>query len=147
MVGRPRVRPTYAGCFRDTETGRHEGFQRSYVRGGGSGYTHDAQCVIYNGPDHDYVGKEICIGFNENAISISDVTDKSAPIDVAKATYPDVGYTHQGWLTPDHKYVVQNDEADESLLLGPNGRGRGTRTLIWDIVELDDPILLKEYWE
>ncbi len=129
------LNPTYAGCFRDRETGR-----------GNSGYTHDAQCVIYNGPDKDYEGKEICIGFNENAISISDVTDKSAPIDIAKATYPDVRYTHQGWLTPDHKYVVQNDELDESGLLPPNGRGRGTRTLIWDIVELDDPILIKEYW-
>ncbi len=126
--------PTYAGCFRDTETGR------------GRGYSHDAQCVIYDGPDQDYVGKEICIGFNEDAISISDVTDKDAPIDVAKASYPDVRYTHQGWLTPDHKYVVQNDELDEGQLLGPNGRGRGTRTLIWDIIELEDPILLKEYW-
>ena len=30
------------------------------------GYTHDAQCVIYNGPDEDYQGQEICFNSNEN---------------------------------------------------------------------------------
>ena len=34
--------PTYAGCYSQ------------------DGYTHDSQCVIYDGPDSDYQGREIC---------------------------------------------------------------------------------------
>jgi len=29
------------------------------------GYVHDAQCTVYKGPDAQYVGREICYGFNE----------------------------------------------------------------------------------
>jgi hypothetical protein len=29
------------------------------------GYVHDAQCLMYRGPDTKYNGKEICYGFNE----------------------------------------------------------------------------------
>ena len=34
------------------------------------GYTHDVQCVIYNGPDTQYVGNEICFAFNEDTVTI-----------------------------------------------------------------------------
>ena len=34
---------------------------------------------MYNGPDVDHQGQEICIGSNENAISIVDVTEKLNP--------------------------------------------------------------------
>ena len=47
--------PTFAGCFADPTTGRS-----------GTGYSHDAQCVSYRGPDEEHVGKEICFGANEN---------------------------------------------------------------------------------
>ncbi|MFK7814072.1 MAG: choice-of-anchor B family protein, partial [Maribacter sp.] len=40
------------------------------------GYSHDAQVVTYNGPDEDYVGREIYIGANEDMVIIADVTDK-----------------------------------------------------------------------
>ena len=30
-----------------------------------AGYVHDAQCLIYRGPDTKYVGKDICYGYNE----------------------------------------------------------------------------------
>ena len=43
------------------------------------GYTHDAQVVIYNGPDTDYTGREIYIGSNEDEVVIVDVTDKNNP--------------------------------------------------------------------
>ncbi len=124
--------PNFAGCFSDPATGR-----------AGTGYSHDAQCVIYHGPDTQYQGHEICIGANETAISIADVTDKKAPVAISRASYPDVGYTHQGWLTDDHKYFYLDDELDEQ-----GGKGlaaQGTRTLVWDLSDLDDPVLLKEY--
>lgn len=33
------------------------------------GYVHDAQCVVYDGPDSQYLGKEICFNYNEDTVS------------------------------------------------------------------------------
>ena len=121
--------PAFAGCFFDGQTGRR-----------GTGYSHDAQCVVYDGPDEDYQGREICLGSNETALSISDVTDKDNPVMVSMADYPAVAYAHQGWLTDDHRFFYMNDEGDE-----PQGLVEGTRTLIWDVEDLDEPILAAEY--
>ena len=123
------VRPVFAGCFADTRTGRS-----------GTGYTHDAQCVTYRGPDEDYRGREICIGANETALSIADVSDKANPAVIAMMRYANVAYAHQGWLTEDHRFFYMNDEGDEG-----SGKLEGTRTLIWDVEDLDDPILAAEY--
>lgn len=35
---------------------------------GQDGYVHDAQCVIYTGPDQRYQQREICFGFNEDSV-------------------------------------------------------------------------------
>jgi choice-of-anchor B domain-containing protein len=124
--------PVFAGCFQDKETGR-----------AGTGYSHDAQCVTYRGPDAKYQGREICVGSNENAISIADVTDKASPVAVSRQSYPDVAYAHQAWLTDDHRYLFLGDELDEGA--GKGEAGKGTRTLIFDLADLDDPILIKEH--
>ena len=122
--------PEFAGCFADPSTGR-----------AGTGYSHDAQCVIYDGPDEEHQGKEICIGSNETAISIADVTDKDNPIALSTASYPDHAYVHQGWLTGDQRYFFQNDELDEL-----NGTVDSTRTIVWDVSDLDDPLFVREYF-
>jgi len=121
--------PTFAGCFADPNTGRR-----------GTGYSHDAQCVTYSGPDTEFAGREICFGSNETALSISDVTDKGSPVALSSASYPNVAYTHQGWLTEDQTYFYMNDEGDEARELV-----EGTRTLIWDVTDLEDPVLVGEY--
>lgn len=121
--------PTFAGCYSAEGTGR-----------AGTGYTHDAQCLLYDGPDGDYVGRELCFGSNETALNIADVTDKQNPINISTATYPNVSYTHQGWISEDHRYFYVNDELDEIT-----GNADETRTLIWDVSDLDDPQLVKEY--
>ncbi|MBW3552686.1 MAG: choice-of-anchor B family protein [Gemmatimonadetes bacterium] len=121
--------PAFAGCFSDPETGR-----------AGTGYSHDAQCVVYEGPDTEHRGKQICFGSNETALSIADVTDKSSPVGLARSSYPNVQYSHQGWLTEDQRYFYMNDEGDETA-----GVVAGTRTLIWDVADLDDPVLAGEY--
>ena len=121
--------PTFAGCFADPSTGRS-----------GTGYTHDAQCVTYNGPDEEYQGDEICFGANETAISIANVSDKENPMALSTVSYPDYAYVHQGWLTEDQRYFIQNDELDE--LTGNVDR---TRTLIWDVSDLDDPQFVDDY--
>ena len=125
----PRT-PIFAGCFQAMGTGRT-----------GTGYSHDAQCVIYHGPDDEHQGQEICFGSNETALSIADVTDKASPVSLSTATYPNVAYAHQGWLDEEHRYFYMNDELDEV-----GGGVEQTRTLIWDIADLDDPILVKEYF-
>ncbi len=117
------LNPVYAGCFADHSTGRSR-----------DGYSHDVQCVVYHGPDETYRDREICIGSNESHISIADVTNKSNPVKVSSATYPFAGYTHQGWLTTDHSYFFMNDEADEY-----NPQVRNTRSIIWDLTDLEDP--------
>jgi len=122
--------PSFAGCFADLTTGMQ-----------GTGYSHDAQCVMYDGPDEDYVGRQICLGSNASELNIADVTDKSNPVTVARATYPNVSYAHQGWLDDEHRYFYMNDEGDETA-----GVVDRTRTMVWDLSELDDPILVTEYF-
>lgn len=121
--------PTFAGCFNDDQTGR-----------AGTGYTHDAQCVTYTGPDATYQGHEICFGLNETALSIADVTSKSVPTALSRASYPAVSYAHQGWLTADQRYLYTNDELDEI-----NGLAANTRTMIWDVADLEDPVLVGQF--
>jgi hypothetical protein len=36
----------------------------------GDGYVHDAQCLVYRGPDSKYNGKEICYGYNEDTLTM-----------------------------------------------------------------------------
>ncbi|MEP6590901.1 MAG: choice-of-anchor B family protein [Gemmatimonadota bacterium] len=135
---RDPVLPKFAGCFQDTKTGN-----------AGTGYSHDAQCVTYHGPDTRYSGHEICIGSNETAISVADVTDKAHTVALSHASYPNVAYAHQGWFTDDHRYFYLDDEGDESTAAadttGTLAAGKGTRTLIFDLSKLDDPILAGTY--
>jgi choice-of-anchor B domain-containing protein len=110
--------PTYAGCYSE------------------DGYTHDTQCVIYNGVDTDYLGREICFSSNEDTVTITDVTDKTNPITISINGYAGAQYTHQGWLTEDHKYFLCNDELDEYY------DGINTSTYIWDLSNLENPTLI-----
>lgn len=102
-------------------------------------YSHDAQVVTYNGPDTDYIGKEILIGSNENEIAIVDITDKANPAEIATIGYPNIGYTHQGWFTEDQRYFLLGDEIDEISF------GFNTRTVVFDFEDLDNPQLHFEY--
>ncbi len=119
------VHPTFAGCFSNEKAGG----------------THDSQCVIYHGDDLDYKGHEICLNSSGNMFVIADVTDKNNTITLAATSYPNQAYTHQGWLTEDHNHFFMNDELDEM-----NGLVDHTRTLIWDTRDLEDPVLMKEFF-
>ncbi len=102
--------------------------------------THDSQCVIYRGPDRDYQGRELCLNLNGGFFAISDVTDKDNPVAVARATSPNSAYIHQGWLTEDHRFFYVDDESDVV-----RGNVPTTRTLIWDLSDVDDPVLTKQF--
>lgn len=114
--------PVFAGCSR----GEHG--------------THDSQCVTYQGPDTTYSGREICLNSNGREFEIADVTDKDSPVVLSTASSPDAGYIHQGWLTDDHRYFYQDDEADVI-----RGSVPTTRTLVWDLADLEDPVLVTEF--
>jgi choice-of-anchor B domain-containing protein len=105
----------------------------------GDNYSHDAQVVVYDGPDTDYTGREILFGSNEDRISIVDVTDKANPVGISNGFYGSVDYTHQGWLTDDKRYFIIGDELDESTF------GFNTRTIVFDVSDLDNPEVHFEY--
>ena len=69
--------PRFAGCFGD------------------DGYVHDAQCVVYKGPDMKYLNREICFCYNENTLTIVDVEDKNNPTLLSRVPYNNAYYTHQ----------------------------------------------------
>jgi choice-of-anchor B domain-containing protein len=125
---RDPAQPTFAGCYTDTEGLVY------------AGRTHDGQCVVYRGPDEDHQGRQICFASNETALRIVDVTDKENPVPLAAVSYPGRAYIHQGWLTDDQQYFYLNDELDE--LVGVTDR---TRTMILDVADLDDPVVVGEY--
>jgi len=117
------VGPTYSGCY------------------SADGYTHDAQCVIYKGPDTRYTGREICFAYNEDTLTIVDVTIKPSPVQLARQPYNGAYYTHQGWLFPDHSHLLMNDELDEL-----EGNNPHTRTMLWDVTDLRAPRLTASHW-
>jgi choice-of-anchor B domain-containing protein len=104
------------------------------------GYTHDAQIVVYNGPDPDYQGREIFMGANDTKVAVIDVTNKTNPVTISNFFYDNNSYAHQGWFTPDQKYWILSDELDE-LNFGFNGR-----SIIIDMTDLDNPVLKGEYY-
>ncbi len=116
-IGMPQ-NPLFAGCHAS------------------DGDTHDAQCVDYAGPDVAHAGSEICFNSNEDHLAIVDVTDKSSPLRLSRAVYPNLGFVHQAWLTEDQRFLFVGDELDESRF------GLSTRTLVFDVSDLDAPAFL-----
>lgn len=106
---------------------------------GGTGYVHDAQVVIYNGADENYIGKEIAFASSEYSLAIVDVTNKSDPELISNNEFENSSYIHQGWLTDDHRYFLLNDELDEWMF------AHNTRTYVWDLDNLEEPEFVGYY--
>jgi choice-of-anchor B domain-containing protein len=114
--------PTEAGCY------------------GGDGYVHDANCVIYNGPDADYRDSEICFCSSTDTITVVDVSVKASPVELSRTTYALSGYTHQGWLSEDKRYLLFGDELDE------RDQSINTKMLVMDVQDLNNPFLAGAYF-
>lgn len=101
------------------------------------GYCHDAQVVVYDGPDPDYQGREIMIGSfsGSDFVRVLDVTNKSSITQISSVSYSNKYYTHQGWFTEDKRFFIVGDEVDEENV------GFNTRTLVFDLQDLDNPVL------
>jgi choice-of-anchor B domain-containing protein len=118
---RDPLNPKFAGCFDD------------------DGYTHDSMCVIYQGPDAEHQGKEICFAANEDTLTIVDVTNKAAPDMLSRTAYPGASYTHSVWVSPNHGQLVLTDELDELF------QGHNLRLRYFSLSDLDAPTILFLY--
>jgi choice-of-anchor B domain-containing protein len=87
---------------------------------------------------------EIAILFNgeDLKVGIYDVTNKGTITAVSFPTYPGASFTHQGWLTEDHEYLIVGDEEDELFgISDPRNPDLPdtARTYIFDVRDLDNP--------
>lgn len=107
-----------------------------------AGYVHDGQSVVYQGPDTRFTGQEILFGANsrssanvaDDMVQILNVSNKSNIVQLGQTTHPNARYTHQGWLTEDHRYFVVNDELDEYYDQSV------TKSHIYDVSNLTNPV-------
>ena len=111
------------------------GFAGCYDDGG---YVHENQCFVYHGPDTAYTGHEICLASRgwDPTLDVVDITNPAATVRLDSFPYQTVGSTfaHQAWFTEDHRYIVLNDEFDES------DNGHNTRTWIFDAADLNNVV-------
>jgi len=116
-----QLAPVIVGCFSE------------------DGYAHDAECVIYRGPDAAYQGKEICFSYNEDTLTIVDVSSPANPTLISKLGYSGSIYTHQGWLDERQEFAYMNDEYDEP------DTGVNTTTYVLDVRSLENPRMHQRY--
>ena len=101
-------------------------------------YVHDAHVIRYGGPDVEHEGKLIAAVCNAGSFKILDVTDPQDMQEISSDGHQPYGYIHQGWFTEDHRYFLLGDETDET-----NDIVDATTTYIWDVTDLDDPVLVQ----
>jgi choice-of-anchor B domain-containing protein len=108
-------------------------------------YSHDTYPHVFSGTRADQCAPghnpcEVVFSFAGTAgLKIIDVTDKSAPVTLSTFIYPQLGYTHSGWISADGNYIFLHDELDEQNF-GINGT---IRTI--DISNLRAPFLSNSY--
>ena len=108
-------------------------------------YSHDTYAHVFTdaranqcAPGHNPC--EVVFSFaGTPGLKIIDVTNKSAPVTLSTFTYPQLGYTHSGWISSDGNYIYLHDELDEQNF-GVNGR---IRTI--DITNLAAPFVSNVY--
>lgn len=115
------LHPVFGGCF------------------SADGFTHDAQCLLYRGPDRAYFRHELCFSANEDTLTIVDMTNRSSPAIVSRSDFAGRVYIQQGWLTPDQRYLLLGDSGDEIQ------NGVPTTTTILDITDLTLPFVTQQY--
>ncbi len=73
-------------------------------------------------------------------IKVVDATDKSAPTLISTFTYPNLGYTHSGWISQSTNHMLVNDELDEG------NTGNNTRILVVGLGSLTSLSLAQQYF-
>jgi len=108
-------------------------------------YCHDAQIVTWTQAPYAGVQVAFCYandtsGSGSPGIEILDVSDPQniATIGSIDLSQPPIfshaaSYSHQGWLSPDRRYVYFDDEVDEGAI------GNPTLTRVIDVQDLSNP--------
>ncbi|HMP78607.1 MAG TPA: choice-of-anchor B family protein, partial [Pirellulaceae bacterium] len=89
------------------------------------------------GSPANLLGREIAFCCNEDTLTIVDVTNKQTPVLISRTGYPEHAYTHQGWLSEDHRFFFVDDELDEM-----QNQPTKTRTHVWWLRTLTNPVYL-----
>jgi len=97
------------------------------------GSFHDAQGLVYNGPDEEHVGKQLLFAAGGEKLWILDITDASDIQLIASTSYTNPHFSHQVWVSDTHDHAFLGDELDET------STGGGTRTMVFDLTDLDAP--------
>jgi len=104
------------------------------------GYIHENMVITYSGPDTDHAGKQLSFNFHTGTdrITVVDVTDKTDMETISTINYAGGYLCHQGWVTEDHRYLLMDDEGDETGA-SPD---HNTWTRIFNIEDLDAPTFI-----
>ena len=100
-------------------------------------YVHDAHVIRYAGPDSAHAGRLIAAVSCASDFRLVDVDDPTDMFELSSAAHQPHGYIHQGWFSEDHRYFFLGDETDET-----NELVDGTHTYVWDVQDLDNPVLV-----
>jgi hypothetical protein len=123
-----------------------------------------AQCLVYYGPHAKYNGTDVCYSFNEDSFTIYNVSDPAESLIISTTSYYGVSYSHQGWVIDEKNqtHLLLNDEDDEAQSRGLSfmlficsprslsgyagwAEDQKTVTYIWDITDLEHPVLTGHY--
>lgn len=104
-------------------------------------YTHDAASMVVN----DARAQSSCqtslctvlMDFNENSMSLWNISNLSQSTQLADVTYDNAHYVHSGWWSEDKRYVFVHDELDEQRA------GLNTTLRVFNLDNLKAPSLVK----
>ena len=113
----------------------------SFVGSWNNRYVHECQVETWPvaGP---HLGKQIAFCYTQTGsgggdprLTILDVTDKGAIVQLASVSYSGAQFSHQGWTSADKQYLYLNDEQDDGIF-------GASRTRIFDLADLAAPSYL-----
>ena len=109
------------------------------------GYSHDATSMLVTDAraaacGDDSASCEVLIDFNEDAVELWDVTDRTdAPL-LSSIRYTRSAYVHSGWWSEDGRFLFVQDELDETRFALP------TTLRVFDLSDLTNPVFAGS-WE
>jgi len=98
------------------------------------GMVHDAQCMVYDGPDTRYAGEEICF-LSTDGLGTLAVYSWTTGTLLSETTYANSVHSHQSWISEDGHFLFHGDELDWG----------NTKTQVFDIRDLTNVIELEPF--
>jgi choice-of-anchor B domain-containing protein len=102
-------------------------------------YVHEGMAMTYPAGSA-YAGMQVLFCSSAfDGLMIWNVNDKNNPVLIKSITYPQLGYTHQAWISEDLKYMYLDDEFDETTYNIPS------RTIVFDVQSLENARYVTSY--